>query len=245
MSYNNKKTIGILGGMGAEASADLYKKIINYCQSKYGAKEDYDYPPIILYNLPANGFCSSGIRDKEIAKIELQNAAKILEKAGADFIVIPCNTAHYFIDDMRRQVSIPILSLIEVTLKTAAEKGLKKLALLSSASTRDLGIYTNDDENRLQIITVSDKIQSTITGLIGKAMAGTQTKEDRMKFKQIVEKLLAEGADGVVLGCTELPLLLDEEAKNEAVLDTLDILAKRAVTESFNNLDLAIKALSQ
>ncbi len=114
---NKHKTIGVLGGMGPEASANLYSKIIKYAQYKYNAVQDFDYPPIIIYSLPLFGFDETGIVDEKLVKQQLIDGVKKLESAGCDLIIIGCNTVHIFYDEMQAAIKIPILNIVEGTKK--------------------------------------------------------------------------------------------------------------------------------
>ncbi len=114
-----KKTIGILGGMGPGASANLYQTIISIAQKKYGAEQDYDFPPMVIYSLPLIGFDETGITEPESVKKQLVEGVKKLEKAGCDFIIIACNTVHIYQKNMQKAINIPIVSMIEQAVKKA------------------------------------------------------------------------------------------------------------------------------
>ena len=135
------KTIGILGGMGPEASANLYSKMIKYTQHEYGAVQDSDYPPIIIYSMPLLGFDETGIVDQDSVKMQLIEGVRKLENAGCDLIIIGCNTVHIFFDEMQAAVNIPILNIVEETKKKVVDFGCKKVGLFASESTSKTKLY--------------------------------------------------------------------------------------------------------
>ena len=138
---NAQKLIGVLGGMGPAASANLYSKIISYAQTEYGAVQDFDYPPVIIYSLPLAGFDETGITDLEAVQRQLVAGVKKLEDAGCQLIIIGCNTVHSYYDEMQAAVNVPIFNILEETKKQVLEFGYKKVGLFASKSTTDLKLY--------------------------------------------------------------------------------------------------------
>ena len=116
-----KKIIGVLGGMGPESTAIFYHELILQCQKQYGAQYDEDYPEIFIYNLPIPDVVKGLKTPQKTLKILVKGAKKI-ESMGVDFIVMPCNTAHYFYEDMKKEISIPFLSITEETVKKVKSK---------------------------------------------------------------------------------------------------------------------------
>ena len=224
------KTIGILGGMGPGASSVLYQKIIAYSQTKYFAVQDTDYPEIILYSLPLLGFDETGITDKELVQKQLTKGVKILEKAGADFIIIACNTVHLLIGEMRASVSIPILSIIELALCEVQKKKYISVGLLSSETTKKLNIYKQlFEQNKIKLIEVSDHQQKVLNNIIESVMAGKHGKKETEILEQIAQSLTFHGAETVILGCTELPLAINYKSTYLPMIDTLNLLAEVSV----------------
>ena len=127
----NKKIIGVLGGMGPESTAIFYQELIKQCQKLYDAKYDEDYPKIFLYNLPIPKIVEGIEAVKKTLQV-LINGAKKLESIGVDFIVMPCNTAHYFYEDMKKEISIPFLSITEETARKVKFEKFSKVGLLST-----------------------------------------------------------------------------------------------------------------
>ncbi len=218
------KTIGILGGMGPEATADLYLRIIQLFQQKYGAIYDSDFPEIIIVNLPIPDVVENA-NEQNIVKEMLIEGIKKLEKAGADFVAIPCNTVTYYIKEMQNAVSIPIINILQETANEVIRSGVKKVGLLGTETTIKSKIYNNVLRG-LQILALEKSEQIETTKVIMNILAGRKNSEDREKLLEFVQKLKDKGAKKVILGCTELPLLIKV---NVDVFDTLEILAKSTV----------------
>ena len=154
-----------------------------------------------------------------------------LEKAGADFIVIPGNTVHHFIEEMREIVKIPILSIIDETKKEILAEKLSCVGILASKTTIDLGLYQN-----LPISTISPnsfqqiKINEVIETVMGAKHNFTHTND----LKSIIRNYVEEGAQAVILGCTELPLAINQINTKIKLFNTIDILAHSTLKEAYN-----------
>lgn len=222
------KTIGILGGMGPEATAELYRRIISICQRNFGAKYDSDFPPIFIYSLPLPDIVeSSGDKDTIIEMLE--EGINKLKSAGCDFIAVPCNTVFYFIDKLG--VDIPILNIIEETLAEAKRRNFKKVGILSTVNTAKTRLYENIFDG-VDVLQPSVVEQERINKIILKILTGFKELEDREYLKTVTRKLKGKGAEAVILGCTELPLLIPQRGFNIEVLDTLQILAEITVKKA-------------
>ncbi len=230
---NRKKTIGILGGMGPLASADLYLKIIKYSQQKYNAIQDSDYPPIIIMSLAMFGFNETGIVDEDLVKNQLVGGVKKLEAAGADFVIIACNTVHTFYKQMQLAVKIPILNIVEETKKKVIEAGFKEVGLFSSESTNKLGLYQNSFEQcGINVISADNSQQKLLNNVIENVMGGKQGEGDVKVLKIISDEYLKQGAEAIVMGCTEISLAISQSQINIKLFDTTQIIAESAVDYS-------------
>lgn len=230
----NKKTVGILGGMGPLASANLYHKIVKIAQEMYHAEQDTDFPPMIIYNLPLIGFDEAGFKNPTLVKGQLIAGVKKLERAGSDFIIIACNTVHHFYQEMQDAIKIPIISIIEETVKTADKKELKVIGLLSSESTNKLKIYQKVlDYYAIKTLSVTDKQQKLLNEIILHVMSGTQGEADKECLKAIIHDICQQGAQGIILGCTELPLAISQNDIDVALLNSTEIIAKSALEYAF------------
>jgi len=229
------KKIGILGGMGPESSANFYYKIIRYCQKEYQAIQDTDFPPIIIYSLPLLGFDESGILDEKIVLKQLVHGITILKNAGCDFIVIPCNTVHCFIHELRINSSIPILSIIEETVERIKQSKNNIIGLLGSETTLKLQLYQELlDNNNITCISPTKEDKILITELILEIMSGKVENKTKNDVLSIIKKMEQQSANAIVLGCTELPLEISQKDVGVIVYDTLQILAESAVDYAIN-----------
>lgn len=229
-----KKTIGILGGMGPEASAYFYNLLIKLAHKKYGAVQDTDFPPILIYNLTLFGFDETGITDADLVKKQLIEGVKKLELAGSDFIIIACNTVHSFYDSMQLSVKIPILSIIDETVEETVHKGYKSVGLLSSESTNKTHLYKDKLEARgISVLSVNNSQQEKLNQIILHVMAGEQGDFDTKVAGAIINDLVACGAEAIILGCTELPLAIDQSSFLVPVLNSNEIIIDCALAKVF------------
>lgn len=214
------KRIGILGGMGPESTAQFYELLTK----KYFDKEnDYSYPEMVIFTVDFNRILDlQKNKDMKNYLKELMFGVNALTKAGAEFIVIPSNTPHILFDKLKEKSKIPILSIVRHTANRAKQEGLKTLLLLGTKLTMQSAFYRKDFEKLgMTIITPSVKEQDIITNIINKELVrGVVTKKSKRRLLSIAKKY---PADGIILGCTELPLIITSKDTKIPLLDTLAI----------------------
>jgi len=229
-----KKTIGILGGMGPEASAYFYNMLIKLAHKKYGAVQDTDFPPILIYNLTLFGWDETGITNAALVEKQLIQGVKKLELAGSDFIIIACNTVHIFYDAMQNAVNIPILNIVDETVDETVRKGYMSVGLLSSESTNKTGLYKNKlEEHGIKVFSVSDEQQEMLNKIILHVMAGEQGSSDVVVATKIINDLISQGAEAIILGCTELPLAINQTNVSIPLFNSNEIVIDRALSVAF------------
>lgn len=229
------KTIGILGGMGPVATAEFYKRIILYCQKKYKAVQDKDYPPIVMYSLPLQESNETGFANEELIFKEFIQETIKLETHGADFIVIPCNTLHQFTKELRKNTGIPVISIIEETTKEVSSEKMKKVGLLASESTHEHKIFEAAlNPFKINVISPKKSEQKLVTKVILNVMGGNHSQQDKKVLLKLIENMKVKGAEAIILGCTELPVCINQNDTKIKIFDTLEILAERAVEKSRN-----------
>lgn len=218
--------IGVLGGMGPESTAYTYMRMIRYCQEKYGAVRDSDFPPIFIYNMPIPDVVEQNANASELLPLLSKGVLK-LKGAGADFCIISCNSVQKFVPKLRE--SAAILSIVEETLKQAKKSDIKKWALLATSTTIKSRIYQDEFEKAgIDLIIPSDAEQAKVTEGIMTIMSGKNFGKAREVLLGILDSLKSRGAEGAILACTDLPIVL-QDADGMELLDTADIIARAAV----------------
>jgi aspartate racemase len=227
-----EKIIGILGGMGPEATIDLFYKIIKLTP----AEKDQDHLRIIIDNNPKIPERTAAILGKgEDPLPALQETAKNLEKAGADFIIIPCNTAYYFISQIQESVNIPILNMIEETAKETRKKisPIQRVGLLASIGTYKTEIYHQQFKKfNIEVISPEEKDKEEVMKAICTVKAGDLSEEIKRNILKIAQKLIDKGAEAIISGCTEIPLILKEGDVSVPLIDPTQVLAEVAVQKA-------------
>ena len=230
------RTIGILGGMGPEATADLYLEIIKIYQRKFGAKYDADFPPFFIYSLPIPDVVAS-VENEEKTIAVLWCGVRKLEQMGADIIGVACNTVQVYIKEMRNAVNIPILSIPEETAILMETEQIKIGGILATNKTVGSGMYNNAlVPNGISLILPNIEEQETVTNIILNILSGMKSEKDKLQLLAIVESLKLKGAKAVILACTDLPLLINSKDTSLKLIDTTKVLAEALVRESQQNI---------
>ncbi len=225
----NEKTIGILGGMGPEATADLFYRIVRATP----VERDQDHPRTIVYsNSKVPDRTPAIIGEGESPLPEMLMAARRLEGAGADFLIIPCNTAHHFIEEQRSELGIPVLHMIEMTTNHAAREypDAKTVGLIATDGTLSSGIYERFfGAAGMDVLVPTVELQSRAMDAIYEHIKKGDLDTGRKISLDVARDLLGRGADLVICGCTEISLVLKDGDISVPVVDPLQVLAEVAV----------------
>lgn len=201
------KKIGIVSGLGAAAGARFYSMLVKECQNR-GARYDSDFPEVFLHNIPSLGMDETGICDHGLIQIELSKSIEHLNKSGAEIIMIACNTVHVYHGDLQAQSRAEILNMVEIASMRVTEGSV--VGVLSSRSTKDSGLYRDAISRRgAKIIETTEEQQYLIDKSIGSAIAGIILFSDREYLTEIIISMRETGANKIILGCTELPIIVD------------------------------------
>jgi aspartate racemase len=226
---SNYKTIGIIGGMGPLATYDLAEKILDNTV----ADCDQDNIPVLID-------CNTRIADRTAAILhggadprpEMKKSAKRLEEAGADVLVMACNTAHYFYDSVCDGISVPVLHMPRLTAKHLLDMGVKKAGVLATDGTCQSGVYGNAlKEVGIEPVYPSEDNQKMIMSLIyDHVKAGVMDFSD-LDIDSVITEMQEKGAEALILGCTELPMAFDIIGETALPLvDPTEVLARAAVS---------------
>ncbi|MFX1516708.1 MAG: aspartate/glutamate racemase family protein [Promethearchaeota archaeon] len=230
------KTIGLIGGMSWESSLEYYRIINTTVKEQLGSSHSaksimfsYDFKEIELLQNQGNW--------EELAASMIQIAKK-LEKFGAELIIICTNTMHIVADDMQRNLSIPIIHIADATAEKIQEKDLHEVGLLGTKFTMEESFYKDRLRQKygLNVSIPKEEERQVIHDVIYNELVIGQIKEkSRIKYIEIINQLVVKGAEGIILGCTEIPLLIKQEDVDIPLFDTTTIHAKSAVKYALNH----------
>ncbi|WP_130892034.1 aspartate/glutamate racemase family protein [Fusobacterium ulcerans] len=226
------KTIGLIGGMSWESTVTYYEIINRTIKEKLGGLHS---GKLVLFSVDFQEIeeCQAKGEWDKSAKI-LTEAAQSLEKAGADFIVICTNTMHKIAPDIQRNINIPIFHIAEATADELDKKDIKKVALLGTKYTMEQDFYKNKLIDRgIEVVIPDDEDRAEVNRVIYEELClGKILPLSKKKFLEIMDKLLEKGAQGVILGCTEIGLLVQQKDTDISLFDTAEIHAKSAALKS-------------
>lgn len=226
------KTIGLIGGMSWESTVTYYKLINETVKEKLGG---FHSAKILLYSVDFAEIeeCQAQGEWDQSAAI-LAHAAKSLEKAGADFIIICTNTMHKVAPQIQMQIQIPIVHIADATADVLEQNGIKKVALLGTKYTMTQDFYKEKLITRGIAVIIPDAHDVELVNhvIYDELCLGIRSDESRKEYVRIIEELKSKGAEGVILGCTEIGLLIHQKDSSLPVFDTTQIHAQKAALRS-------------
>lgn len=222
-----RKTIGILGGMGPLATCDLYQKVIGVTEA---GKDQEHIRVCVDGNTEIPDRTEAILHGGEDPLPEMVRSAVRLEGMGADVLIMPCNTAHYFYPEILPFVKIPFLNMLEETADAAAKMGIQKAGLLATDGTIQSKVYEKAFQKyKIPLELPTAEEQKAVMELIYDGVKAGNDRLDTGRFEQVMERLLRRGAQVLILGCTELPVAFEQWKFNQPALDPTLVLASRAV----------------
>lgn len=198
-----KQVIGILGGMGPLATVDLFEKITSHT----AADCDQGHPRVCIdSNTSIPDRTAALLAGGEDPTAELVKSARRLASIGAELLIMPCNTAHCFFDAVQRSVDVPLLNMIAVTREALKARGIHCAGLLATDGTVQSGIYQRTfDGSGIALLVPEGEDQRAVMGVAYDGVKAGRADYNASAFRRACERLLARGAEVLILGCTELP----------------------------------------
>ncbi|MFZ2472353.1 MAG: aspartate/glutamate racemase family protein [Methanothrix sp.] len=240
-SYDSQmKTIGVIAGVSWVSSIEYYRLMNEMVNKQLGGLHS---AKILMYSIEFGDFSKEEkLADKgnwDPLNKTMIDAAQRLKRGGADFIVIASNTMNSRADDIQEKVQIPVLHIADATGERVNDSGIKTVALLGTKYTMEQNFYRDrlEKNHRLNVIIPNETEREYINSVIfDELCAGKICNESREQFVQIINRLVNEdGVQGVILGCTEIPLLIKQKDVMVPVFDTMTIHAEAAVKYALNN----------
>lgn len=224
------KTMGLIGGMSWESSLEYYRIINETVKEKLGGLHS---AKCIMYSVDFDEVEKLQHHGKwEEATALMIDAAQRIEKAGADFVIICTNTMHKMAGDVQNSIQIPLLHIADVTADKVKEKGMKKVGLLGTRFTMEEDFYKGRlvEKHGIQVIIPDEEERQIVHNILYDELCLGEIKQiSKDKFKEIIDHLAAKGAEGIILGCTEIPLIVLQKDYDLPLFDTTAIHAKAAV----------------
>lgn len=225
------KSVGIIGGLGPETTSEFYLEVIFKCQKL----NDSQRPLIVMSSVPLLFEIERDLISSNIGKERyipfLVSEAQRLEGAGADFLVMPCNSLHVFIEDIRRSVKIPVLSIVEETTKYLLSNGFTNVGLISTSATVANNVYESKLKEAGIEFVIPDALQKAkMDKIIQRLIEGQHLNKDREEIINVAHELASKNVDCIALACTDLQLLLPN-SELVPVFDTMKVLADATVRE--------------
>ncbi len=228
------KTAGIIGGLGPDTTAEFYIETIKRARPVFSSS----YPSIFIYNVPVpfaveRAMVQKGQREEEMFHV-LSAAVKSLEGAGVDFVAIPCNTVHIFYDRLAGQMNVPLLNILDETAVVCRNRGWKSVGILGTRKTLQSRMYADAlEQHGIDVINLKEDEQDLLTLIIYSILDGSGSPKDRSQIMEMITGLGERGAEGVILGCTDLQHLVREDDADlpVPVVDSLSSLVDAVIRD--------------
>jgi len=224
-----RRIIGIVGGLSPESTTVYYEHIVREYRRRFG---DHSYPEIVIYSVNFQRFID-WMRDErwDLVAEGLAEAVERLGRAGADFALIASNTVHIVFDEVQKRSTIPLVSIIDATAEAIEREGLRRVGLLGTLFTMTRDFYREGLARRgIEVVTPSREDMELVDRVIFEELVnGVLKPESKEEFLRIIGELERMGARGVILGCTEIPLLVSQEDVSIKLFDTARIHAEKAL----------------
>ncbi len=224
-----KRIIGILGGMGPRSTPPFMELVIDQCTVQYGAKYDEDFPPVMVYSLPTPFYVNRPINHTLMKETIIEGLQK-LEATGVSFIVMPCNSAHMYFDELEKCINVPLLNNADLTMNSLPPKSKsQRITIFSTKATFASSIYQN------AITSAGHKFvfQKSWQDKINKIIQMIRAKENIQKISLYWNELILEAEkfhiDNIIIGCTDLSILKSMTESQVNIIDSAEVLAKAAI----------------
>lgn len=221
-----QRLIGILAGMGPRSTAPFIDLVVDECQRQYGAKNDIDFPPMMIYSLPTPFYLDRPIDHAQMKRV-LAAGVRQLESTGVDFIAMPCNTAHTYHADMSALIDVPLLNMIDITLQSRPVE-VRRLALLATRPTVAGGLYQAGAAEFGVELLVEEEWQRLVDRVLS-AIDDGRIETATSHWDDLASRLKAAGLGAAVVACTDLNVVSAANSSGLLLLDSSACLARATV----------------
>ena len=216
------KKIGIIGGMGPESTALLYREVVRSFQTSFGSYKDEDFPEMLIHNLPIPDI-TVNVEREDLVRRMLSRSIHFLEGSGAELIAFPCNSLNYFVEYLRSETEVPILSIVEETCNAVRKREAKEVLLLSTPVTFEKELYHRYLKD-ISVVRPDD--YKTIFDVMVRTLKGENPRDEFVDM----QKKKYSSHNHIIIGCTELSVLVQDYSDGR-LIDSLKCLSK-SITHS-------------
>ena len=233
------KKIGLLGGMSWESSIEYYRIINQEIRKALGGVHS---AKSVMVSLDFGEIEALQMRGdwEEATRVMIQSAREV-EKSGADFLLICTNTMHLMADEVQAAIDIPLLHIADATARSVKAQGLRAVGLLGTRFTMEKDFYRGrlEQKHQLKVIVPDEEGRELVHNVIyTELVQGQIVDNSRQMYREVIQNLVEEGAGGIVLGCTEIGLLVKKEGVSVPIFDTMEIHALAAVDAALEKYEL-------
>jgi aspartate racemase len=231
------KTIGVIGGMGPQATIDFEKRIHQVSNKLITQCINQGYPPMVVFyhrNDPRRTTDSTLYSEKLEPNKGLLEIAKKLG-AHADFIVIPTNTAHFFVRQIEEASGLPLLSIVDVTIEKVISLKANTIGVLAIGDTLRHELFQKPLlENHITPVTIPDYLVEKLDKSVWAVMEGTPPEDVKAPVYEAISYLESQSVDAIILGCSEFALMIEHDIQRQNLIDPIQLLAEKAVEYAIN-----------
>lgn len=220
--------IGILAGMGPRSTAPFIDLVVTECQRQYGARDDIDFPKVMICSQPAP-FYEDRPTDHAALEAAILNGLQHLERTGADFLAIACNTAHIYYPQLAAHVNVPLLNMVELAVESLPDSA-RKVALIAARPTVEAGIYQAGILARGSELADLDW-QAEVDHLLGMTRTTTDAQVFAASWRGLIEKAETAGVDTLLIACLDLSAILTYAVTTLQIVDAAGCLAREIVQQ--------------
>lgn len=225
----NEKLIGILAGMGPRSTAPFIDLVVDECQSQYGAKYDEEFPKMMIYSLPTPFYINRPINHELMKKTIIEGLQK-LESTGVSFIAMPCNSAHIYFEELKESINVPLLNIVEETVKKLPLDS-QKVTLFSTSSTFESEIYQKGIISGGHEFIFKDEWQIKLNNLIQNIKIDKDNTVNIDIWNDIIEVVKKEAIENIIIACTDLNVVLEKVHPSINVIDSAKCLAQSIINK--------------
>ncbi|MFZ7102499.1 MAG: aspartate/glutamate racemase family protein [Peptococcaceae bacterium] len=219
--------IGILAGMGPRSSSPFLELVLDQCQIQYGAQFDLDYPPIMMYSLPTPFYVDKEM-DHAVMKGTIIEGLKKLAATGVDFIAMPCNSAHIYFADLKSSIEVPLLNIVEETLKCLPGKK-QRVTILAAEATFNSEVYQQGIIAKGHEFAFKSSWQPKVDQMIKLIKAKEEMKNIIKYWQELLDEVAKLEIESLIIACTDLTMLNIKNGLNLNIYDSAEALAKSVV----------------